>query len=136
MLGTVRSFNKEVRKLIKASLIKKIKALEIAYGVKSKVDYIPIGDALINTPKITEACIKTAKEFYGRQNVEILQKPSMGGEDFSEYLNDIPGNFIYIGTSKGKHTSYPWHHSNFNVDETALPKASKYIAYTLESFLK
>ena len=136
LLGTVRSFNKEVRKLIKASLIKKIKALEIAYGVKSKVDYIPIGDALINTPKITEACIKTAKEFYGRQNVEILQKPSMGGEDFSEYLNDIPGNFIYIGTSKGKHTSYPWHHSNFNVDETALPKASKYIAYTLESFLK
>jgi amidohydrolase len=136
LLGTVRSFNKEVRKLIKASLIKKIKALEIAYGVKSKVDYIPIGDALINTPNITEACIKTAKEFYGRQNVEILQKPSMGGEDFSEYLNDIPGNFIYIGTSKGKHTSYPWHHSNFNVDETALPKASKYIAYTLESFLK
>lgn len=136
LLGTVRSFNKEVRKLIKASVIKKIKALEIAYGVKCKVDYIPIGNALINTPKITEACIKTAKEFYGRQNVEILQKPSMGGEDFSEYLNNVPGNFIYIGTSKDKHTSYPWHHSNFNVDETALPKASKYIAYTLESFLK
>ncbi|MDR1434164.1 M20 family metallopeptidase [Candidatus Endomicrobiellum devescovinae] len=136
LLGTVRSFNKEVRKLIKASVIKKIKALEIAYGVKCKVDYIPIGNALINTSKITEACIKTAKEFYGRQNVEILQKPSMGGEDFSEYLNNVPGNFIYIGTSKDKHTSYPWHHSNFNVDETALPKASKYIAYTLESFLK
>ena len=136
LLGTVRSFNKEIRKLIKASILKKIKALEIAYGVKCKVDYIDIGNALINTTKITEACIKTAKEFYGKQNVEILQKPSMGGEDFSEYLNDVPGNFIYIGTSKDKHTSYPWHHSNFNVDETALPKASKYIAYTLESFLK
>jgi amidohydrolase len=136
LLGTVRSFNKEIRKLIKASILKKIKALEIAYGVRCKVDYVSMGNALINTPKITEACIKTAKEFYGKRNVEILQKPSMGGEDFSEYLNDVPGNFVYIGTSKDKDTSYPWHHSNFNVDETALPKASKYIAYTLELFLK
>jgi amidohydrolase len=136
LLGTVRSFSKEVRKLIRTSIIKKIKALEIAYGVKCKVDYIPIGNALINTPEITKACVKTANEFYGNKNVEILQKPSMGGEDFSEYLNDVPGNFIYIGTSKDKYTSYPWHHSNFNVDELALPKASKYIAYTVESFLK
>jgi amidohydrolase len=136
LLGTVRSFNKEIRKLIKASVLKKIKALEIAYGVRCKVDYISMGNALINTPEITEACIKTAKEFYGKRNVEISQKPSMGGEDFSEYLNDVPGSFVYIGTSKDKDTSYPWHHSNFNVDETALPKASKYIAYTLKLFLK
>ncbi|MDR2812035.1 MAG: hypothetical protein LBB06_02895 [Endomicrobium sp.] len=52
--------------------------MEIAYSVKCKVDYIPlIWNALINIPKTTEAGIKAAKEFYGKQNVEILQKPSM-----------------------------------------------------------
>jgi amidohydrolase len=135
LVGTVRSFSKEVRRLIKTSIIKKIKALEVAYDVKCKIDYISIGNALINTPEITEACVKIAKKFCGEKNVEILQKPSMGGEDFAEYLNYVPGNFIYIGTSKDKYTSYPWHHSNFNINEAALPKASKYIAYTVESLM-
>lgn len=136
LLGTVRSFNEKVRKLIEISIMKKIKALETAFCVKCAVEYIRIGNALINSREITESCLKTALEFYGREKVEMLQKPSMGGEDFSEYLDKIPGTFIYIGTSKDKNTSYPWHHSNFNIDETALPKASKYIVYTLKSFLR
>ncbi|MDR3306609.1 MAG: hypothetical protein LBS61_02930 [Endomicrobium sp.] len=123
-------------KLIKTSVVKKIKALEIACGVKCKADCVPIGNALINTSEISEARIKTAREFYGEKNIEILQKQSMGGEDFSQYLIEVPGSFIYIGTSKDKHTSYPWRRRNFNVDEAVLPKASKYIAYALESFLK
>ncbi|MDR3256382.1 MAG: amidohydrolase [Endomicrobium sp.] len=134
--GTVRTFNKETRGLIKASILKKLKAIETAYGVKSVVKYNEIGSPLINTYEITKVCVETAEEFYGKDNVEILEKPSMGGEDFAEYLSVVSGNFIYIGTSKDKYTSYPWHHSNFNIDESALPKAAKYIAYTVDKFLK
>ncbi|GHT51638.1 putative hydrolase YtnL [Endomicrobiia bacterium] len=134
--GTVRTFNNETRSLIKTSILNKLKGIEAYYGVKCAVKYNAIGNPLINTYEITKACVKTAKEFYGKDNVEILDKPSMGGEDFSEYLHVIAGNFIYIGTSRNKQTSYPWHHSNFNIDETALPKAAKYIAYTVSEFLK
>ncbi|GHT48335.1 putative hydrolase YtnL [Endomicrobiia bacterium] len=134
--GTVRTFNNEIRSLIKTNILNKLKGIEISYGVKCAVKYNAIGNPLINTYEITKACVKTAKEFYGKDNVEILDKPSMGGEDFSEYLRVIAGNFIYIGTSRNKQTSYPWHHSNFNIDETALPKAAKYIAYTVSEFLK
>jgi amidohydrolase len=134
--GTVRSFNSEVRSFIKASILRKLKAVEATYGVERNAYYNEIGSILINSPEITEVYIKTAREFYGKGNVEILEKPSMGGEYFAEYLNKIPGNFIFIGVSKNKHTSYPWHHSNFNMDETALPKAAEYIAYTVREFLK
>lgn len=134
--GTVRTFNNEIRSLIKTSILNKLKGIEVSYDVKCAVKYNAIGNPLINTCEITKACVKTAKEFYGKDNVEILDKPSMGGEDFSEYLRVITGNFIYIGTSRNKQTSYPWHHSNFNIDETALPKAAKYIAYTVSEFLK
>ncbi|GHT42319.1 putative hydrolase YtnL [Endomicrobiia bacterium] len=134
--GTVRTFNNEIRSLIKTSILNKLKGIEVSYGVKCAVKYNAIGNPLINTYEITKACVKTAKEFYGKDNVEILDKPSMGGEDFSEYLRVIAGNFIYIGTSRNKQTSYPWHHSNFNIDETTLPKAAKYIAYTASEFLK
>jgi amidohydrolase len=134
--GTVRTFNNKIRSLIKTSILNKLKGIEISYGVKCVAEYNAIGNPLINTHEITEACVKTAKEFYGENNVEILDKPSMGGEDFSDYLDIIPGNFIYIGTSKNKQTSYPWHHSNFNIDEAALLKAAKYVAYTVGEFLK
>lgn len=134
--GTVRTLNNSVRKHVKESIIKKLKAVELAYGVKYKLIYEGVGSPLINTKEITKFCHNTAKAFYGKQDVVILEKPSMGGEDFAEYLHEVPGNFIYIGTSKNKATSYPWHHSNFNIDESALPKASKYIVYTVEEFLK
>ncbi|MCL2485372.1 MAG: M20 family metallopeptidase [Endomicrobia bacterium] len=133
--GTVRSLNAKTRKLIKESILKKLKAVEIAYGVKSKVHYLAVGNALVNDKVITEKCRKAAKEFYGKENVVILEKPSMGGEDFPEYLEKVPGNFMYIGTSKNKATSYPWHHSNFNIDESALPKASQYLTFCVQKFL-
>lgn len=133
--GTVRTFNNKTRKLIKESIIRKLKTVETAYGIKYKIDYQSVGNALINDREITKFCYNTAKEFYGKTDTVILENPSMGGEDFAEYLRVVPGNFIYIGTSKDKSTSYPWHHSNFNVDETVLPKAAKYIAYTVEKFL-
>ncbi|MCA6069926.1 MAG: M20 family metallopeptidase [Endomicrobium sp.] len=134
--GTVRTLNNKTRNLIKTSILKKLKGIEIFYDVKCVAEYNATGDPLINTHEITEACVKTAKEFYGENNVEILDNPSMGGEDFSEYLRVIPGNFIYIGTSKNKNTSYPWHHSNFNIDEITLPKAAKYVSHTISEFLK
>ncbi|MDR2676481.1 MAG: amidohydrolase [Endomicrobium sp.] len=134
--GTVRSLNKETRSFIKISILNKLKAIEIAYKVKCRIFYDKIGDAIINAHTITETCIKTAKIFYGKKNVEILDKPSMGSEDFSEYLNTTPGSYMYIGTSKNRNTSYSWHHNKFNIDEVALPKAAKYIAYTVIYLLK
>jgi amidohydrolase len=134
--GTVRSFNSKTRNFIKKSIFRKLKAVETAFNVKSVVDYDEIGNPLINYYEITKACVKTAEEFYGKNNVEILEKPSMGGEDFAEYLNVVPGNFFYIGTFKNKQTSFPWHHNNFNIDESSLPKAAKYIEHTVLSLLK
>ncbi|MCL2145121.1 MAG: M20 family metallopeptidase [Endomicrobia bacterium] len=134
--GTVRCLDNKIRKYIKESILRKLKAVEIAYGVKCKIEYQALNSPVINCKEIVKICHQSAKEFYGKQNVEILEKPSMGGEDFSEYLRKIPGNFMYIGTSKNKATSYPWHHSNFNIDENALPKAAKYVAYTVEELLK
>jgi amidohydrolase len=136
LYGTVRTFNIKTRNFIKRSILNKLASIEKSYGIKSNVEYNFIGEPLINTPEITKYCIQTAEEFYGESNVEILQKPSMGGEDFSDYLNIIPGNFMYIGTSKNKPTSNPWHHTNFNIDEDAIPKASRYIAYTVDKYLK
>jgi amidohydrolase len=131
--GTVRTLNKEVRKHIKESILQKLKSIEISYGVKCKIDYIDNAQILINNKVIAQFCQKTAQDFYGKDNVKIIENPVMGGEDFSEYLDFAPGNYLNIGTGKGQSAAF--HHSHFTIDEAALPKASKYIVYTVEKLL-
>ncbi|MDR1952084.1 MAG: amidohydrolase [Elusimicrobiota bacterium] len=135
MDATVRTLDEKVRKQIKQSIIKKLIALEISYGVKTSIDYIDNADALINSQEAAEFCERAAKDFYGEKNVVLIKDAVMGGEDFCEYLKYAPGNFMNVGTYKDKSSSCPHHNPKFNVDENALPKAAEFIAYTVEKFL-
>jgi hypothetical protein len=62
--------------------LRKLKTIETVYEVKCIADYDEIGNPVIDTPEIAEACVKTTKEFYGENNVEILDKPSRLGKTF------------------------------------------------------
>jgi len=49
-------------------------------------------------------------------------KPLMGSEDFSFYLEKVPGTFAFPGVeNKEKGIIYPHHHPKFNIDEDILP---------------
>ncbi|MDR0822263.1 MAG: amidohydrolase [Endomicrobium sp.] len=136
LIGTVRTLDAQTRTFIKQSILKKMKAAEIAFGVKCSIVYENLQGALHNNPKITDICRKSAESFYGMNNVIILDEPIMGGEDFADYLKEVAGNFVFIGSAKDKNTSYPWHHNCFNIDESVLSKAAKYIVYAVEKILK
>ena len=49
---------------------------------------------------------------------------SLGGEDFSLYLQKEKGMFLRIGTGGG----YPIHHPKFRVDRKAIMPTAKYLA--------
>ena len=62
-------------------------------------------------------------------NLNVISPiPSMAGEDFSFYQQEIPGSFVFMGTS-GTHE---WHHPAFTVDEKALPISAEYFALLAE----
>lgn len=45
---------------------------------------------------------------------------TMGGEDFSYFLNAKPGCFIFVGCTAEDATGMPHHHPSFDFDEGAL----------------
>ncbi len=51
-----------------------------------------------------------------------MQMPmTMGAEDFSEYLINVPGAMAFLGIfNEAKGADHPIHHPQFNVDENAL----------------
>ncbi len=135
LTGTVRTLNVKTRELVKKEIVKRLDGICKNYSMTYTIDYQSLNTPLINTDSVVDLCLESAKQCYGNKNIELLKNPSMGGEDFAEYLKEVKGAFIYVGTSCNEKTSYPWHHENFDLDETALPKAAEYVANTAKLIL-
>jgi len=135
IVGTVRTFSAKTRELIKKEMIKRLQGICKNYSMTYTLDYQILNIPLINTESVVDLCIESAKQCYGTKNIELLQNPSMGGEDFAEYLKEVKGAFVYVGTSSNKETSYPWHHEKFDLNEAGLPGGAKFLANTAKLFL-
>ncbi|WP_425415434.1 M20/M25/M40 family metallo-hydrolase [Peribacillus loiseleuriae] len=63
------------------------------------------------------------RQSFGDDVFELID-PVMGGEDFSYYLQNKPGAFIFVGMG-GEKSMYPHHHPKFDIDEEVIPDAIK-----------
>jgi amidohydrolase len=112
----------------------KVKRISSEYRLKYKFTYEVLGRALKNSGSILKICGNSAKELLGASKVKMVKKPSMGGEDFAEYLRYVPGCFVYVGV-KGKDKTYAWHHDKFDIDEKALDAGARFLAKTATDYL-
>ena len=121
MTGTVRTFNPELRKEMPNYLTRSIDHIAKAYGAEAELEYINHLPAVINDETMAELGRKAVTEICGQEG-PVDPTPSMGGEDFALYMQDIPGCFFWLGVgNKEKGFVHQWHHPKFNADEKALP---------------
>ncbi len=119
--GTVRTVNEEVRKNIPEMMEDSIKGITKSMGAKYNFDYEFGQPELINDDNMVDVIVRVAGDVIGEENCIDLRDPVMGGEDFSEYLQRVPGAFFRLGTcNKEKETCVSQHNSRFNVDDDAL----------------
>jgi len=136
MSGTVRSFDNNVR----LHLAKRIE--EIATGlahvlrVESVCHYSFGNPAVVNDPAMTDLVFEVARGVVPADKLRI-EEPSMGAEDFSSFLERVPGNFFFVGTRNAeKGLTYGHHHPKFDVDESALPVAVDMMVAIAERYLR
>jgi amidohydrolase len=119
--GTIRSLNPELR----AYLPKRMKEIldGVVRAMRGRYDFnlmerFPV---TINDHRMTTFAAKVATNLMGKESV-FEMKPLMGSEDFSYYLQKIPGSFVYLGVkNEKKGLVYPHHHPRFDIDEEVLP---------------
>src|SRR5438067_69781 len=76
--------------------------------------------AAVNDPAMAAMARAAAAEVVGRDHVHDDVR-TMGGEDFSYMLAEVPGCFIAIGSrNKAKGLTFAHHHPRFDVDERCL----------------
>ncbi len=129
LTGTVRTVNEKVRNKIPAMMEDSIKGITHAMGAKYKFEYDFGNPELINDDRMVDIVVQEAKKILGEENVIDLKEPVMGGEDFSRYLQIVPGAFFRLGIcNPKKNTCISQHNPKFDVDEEALPIGMKILS--------
>ena len=122
MLGTVRTFNEEMRRDIHARIRNTVELIAQSAGATAQVHFDNAYPVTVNDIPLTERMVPTLERVAGKENVFVGQKIT-GYEDFSYYQQKIPGFFYFVGiTPRGvdRKESAPNHSPRFFVDESAL----------------
>jgi amidohydrolase len=118
--GTVRCFNEETRDHIEAQLQHYAEQVAAMYGATAQVEYIRGTQAVINDEYSAKLVQQVASGAFGRDCL-YHEKPTMGAEDFSFYMDQAPGSFALVGSGNpDKDTEWAHHHGKFNIDEDGL----------------
>jgi hippurate hydrolase len=119
--GTVRTLNEDLRR----KMPERIEAVArgVARGMRGDVtlDYRFSYPVTRNDPSAAARALETATSLFGEESVLELPNPSMGAEDFSYFLEKVPGAFVWLGVGEdvsGLHTP------QFAFDEKVLPRGS------------
>lgn len=134
--GTFRAMNEKWRKKGLALIERTAMEVASAFGGSCRVE-ISIGyPVLINGEKETDLAKKSAENLFGKRSVSEL-KPVMGAEDFSYFLQKVPGTFWWIGTGNKKlGATASIHNSKFRIDENSLTYGSAMLAFTALEYLR
>lgn len=131
--GTIRTFTPEAQNVMITELKKCLEGLVTTTGVSYDLDYMKGYPPVINDTDKTNIVLESAKEISTVKETKELE-PDLGGEDFSYYLQRVPGTFYYTGTRNPNFKAdYPHHHAKFDVDEKGLVNA---VSVMLKSVFK
>lgn len=120
MNGTVRSFDVKYRETMPVLMERVIKGITEAHGATYEFKYLTGYLPVINHDEVTKLVEETVREVYGEETISY-EKPKMGAEDFSAFMQDTPGCYFLIGAgNEEKGIVYPHHHPRFTIDEDAL----------------
>lgn len=121
LAGTVRTFDKEVRRHLSERVPALIRSIAEAMGAEAEVEYSFGVPATVNDPAMTEIVRAAAAEVVGPENV-VEATPTMGSEDMSFFLEAAPGCYFFAGSSnEGTGKTFGHHHPRFDIDEQVLP---------------
>ena len=118
--GTTRAYTEKNRTLIKKRMADICKGVEKTFGANITLNYKDGYPPVINNEKATNKLKNAAKKIVPKGIIPPYL--SMGGEDFSYFLNEIPGCFFFLGSSPKdrKLFSTPQHCSNYDIDEDVM----------------
>jgi amidohydrolase len=128
--GTVRVLNRDAWREVPELITKLVHDVVAGTGAEVEVTYTRGVPPVVNDRLATAVIAGAAGAALGPDRV-IEAEISMGGEDFSFYLEHVPGAMIRLGCGiPGSDTRFDIHQSAFDVDERSIGYGVRVMVHT------
>jgi amidohydrolase len=129
--GTIRSFAETTSISARETVERACAGTARAFRAEIKPVFDRLLPGVINDPHLAARCIDAARELLGEKNVVTERRPSLGAEDFADYLGTVPGCMMLLGTRAAGKKITPLHTSTFDIDEKALAIGARLLTHAL-----
>ncbi len=120
MEGTVRSFDREIRKTMPERMERILgglaQAMRVEYDMKYRYGYPPT----VNDPAMNAIVREVGESMLGADNVVFPHDIVMWAEDMSYMLEERPGAYFIVGARGPERGLFPQHSASYDIDERAL----------------
>ncbi|MFJ8536362.1 M20 family metallopeptidase [Streptomyces sp. NPDC093591] len=118
--GTVRCLDLDAWRQAPDLVVAAIDEIANLHRAKSEINYIRGVPPVVNDPAATDLLRAAMTARLGADSVEGTEQ-SLGGEDFSWYLEHVPGAMARLGVrTPGDRIGRDLHQGDFDVDESAI----------------
>ncbi|MGC8714502.1 MAG: amidohydrolase, partial [Leptodesmis sp.] len=137
MTGTVRYFNPAYKGYFEKRMEQVIKGVCDSHGARYELNYWELYPPVINDSTIAKLVRSIAEDVVESPLGVVPECQTMGGEDMSFFLQEVPGCYFFLGSANAeKGLAYPHHHPRFDFDETALGMGVEMFVRCVEKFCR
>ncbi|MEM6314869.1 MAG: M20 family metallopeptidase, partial [Planctomycetota bacterium] len=134
LAGTARTLSEPARVLVREALERRCHGVAEACGCKAEFTWRDGYPPLINDTTAFNYTVRQAKTALGGNAFIPAPRPAMGGEDFSYYLEKIPGCFFLIGLQHGQEKMPQLHSDRFDFTDIALGTGMLMFLHLVQNF--
>ena len=127
--GTVRTFDADVQAMVMKRLPEVIAGQAASFGVQAAFDYEIGYPATINDADRAEFAAGVARDVAGEAAVATDAVPEMGAEDFSYFLKERPGAYLFLGNGD----TAGLHHQKYDFDDETAAYGASFFARLVET---
>ena len=124
LTGTLRTWHREVRERIIDRMERIAGKTSHAFGADIEFSFEEGNPSIVNDPECAEVARQAVVKVLGEEAVGSYEG-TLAGEDFAEYLQIVPGVFVFVGTNNPEIGAvHPQHSCYYAIDENVLVKGS------------
>jgi len=138
--GTVRTFTVDVLDMIESRMKKIAEHVCAAHDATVEFSFHRNYPSTINHESETAFTRNVLTQMVGAENVK-QQEPTMGAEDFSYFLQELPGTYFFIGNGQGAHREMghgagpcTLHNPSYDFNDDLIPLGGTVWVRMVESF--
>lgn len=127
--GSIRVPDVATRDAINALIVEVVEHTAHAYGVKAQVNIQPRYNATTNHAKQASRVRAAWLDLAGVDALDTpIRVPIMASEDFSYYLEEIPGAFALVGAGIAGEQAYPCHSPFYDFNDALIEPVTRLYA--------